>query len=208
MHPSTTIVRAKRLTFDVLKTYSQVMEADMGPVAVRALTVADAVAFASFADNVPEGERRFLKEALQTSHAGFAAMLSEPGVRRLVAQLDTGEIVGLAGAFLGRGWSSHVAELRVLVAADHRREGVGRALATAALVTALQEGCSHAYIEVVAEQEGLVTMFQDLGFEPEALLVDFVRDGEGGFHDLMLLTHRVDDQRGRLAVLGLDEAIA
>ena len=39
-------------------------------------------------------------------------------------------------------------------------------------------------------------MFQDMGFEPAALLPDFVRDGAGDFHDLMLLTHRADDQRG------------
>ena len=146
-------------------------------------------------------------------HAGRAplGLLDQSGLfegsRRLVAQEPSGEIVGLAGVFLGRGWSSHVAELRVLVAADHRREGVGRALARAALISALEEGRSHAYIEVVAEQEGLVAMFQDLGFEPEALLSDFVRDGEGDYHDLMLLTHRVDDQLGRATVLGLDEVV-
>lgn len=175
--------------------------------AVRPLAAGDVAAFARFADDVPDGERRFVKESLETSDAGFAAMLAEPGVHRLVAE-QAGEIVGLAGVFLGRGWSAHVAELRVLVAADHRREGVGRVLASAALVTALRQGCSHAYIEVVAEQEGLVAMFQDLGFEPEALLSEFVRDGEGYFHDLMLMTHRVADQYGRQAVLGLDEVIA
>jgi len=176
--------------------------------AVRPLAPGDAAAFARFADDIPDGERRFVKESLETSDAGFAAMLAQPGVHRLVAEGPNEEILGLAGVFLGRGWSAHVGELRVLVAADHRREGVGRALATAALVTALQDGCSHAYIEVVAEQDGLVAMFQDLGFEPEALLSDFVRDGEGNFHDLMLMTHRVADQYGRQAVLGLDEVIA
>ena len=48
-------------------------------------------------------------------------------------------------------------------------------------------------------------MFQDLGFEPEALLSDFVRDGAGEFHDLMLLTHRADEQLSRQQVLGLNE---
>src|SRR5690348_344041 len=88
-------------------------------VAVRPLLPEDAAAFVRFAEDVPDGERRFMKETLETSTTGFLAMLAEPGVRRLVAHLDTGEIVGLAGVFLGRGWSSHVAELRVLVAADH-----------------------------------------------------------------------------------------
>ena len=183
-------------------------EARRPSISVRPLGEEHANAFARFAKDVPDGERRFVKESLETSDAGFEAMLAQPGVRRLVAEVSGGGIVGLAGVFLGRGWSSHVAELRVLVSADHRRQGVGRVLAHAALIRALEDGCSHAYIEVVAEQEGLVAMFQDLGFEPEALLSDFVRDGNGNFHDLMLLTHRVDDQYGRQAVLGLDEVVA
>jgi L-amino acid N-acyltransferase YncA len=94
------------------------------------------------------------------------------------------------------------------VSATHRRQGIGRELAYAALVEALNLGCTQAYVEVVAEQEALVAMFQDMGFEPAALLPDFVRDGAGDFHDLMLLTHRTDDQFGLHQVLGLDEVLA
>ena len=92
----------------------------------------------------------------------------------------------------------------MLVSSNRRGHGVGRALARAALLEALELGCSHAYVEVVAEQEALVAMFQDMGFEPEALLADFVRDGAGEFHDLMLLTHRAGEQWSRSQVLGLD----
>jgi L-amino acid N-acyltransferase YncA len=164
-----------------------------------------AAAFSEFVSQVPEGERRFLKENLENPMEAFVGFLRDSKARRLVAVEKGGGIVGVAGAFPGGGWSSHVAEVRVLVSASHRRHGVGRALARAALVEAIKLGCSHAYVEVVAEQEALVAMFQDLGFEPEALLRDFVRDGGGEFHDLMLLTHRVADQWGRNQVFGLSE---
>ena len=173
--------------------------------AVRSLTPEDGPAFARFASGVPDGERRFLKESMENSEDELAAMLGVPGVRRLGAIEPNGDIVGLAGAFPGSGWSSHVAELRVIVAANQRRRGIGRALAQAALIEALELDCSQAYVEVVAEQEALVSMFQDLGFEPEALLADFVRDGAGEYHDLMLLTHRADEQLSRQKVLGLNE---
>ena len=172
------------------------------------MTPDDGPAFARFASGVPDGERRFLKENLEDLEGDFAAAVSDRGVRRLVAVEPDGDIVGLAGAFPGSGWSSHVAELRVIVSANHRRRGIGRALAQAALIEALELGCSQAYVEVVAEQEALVAMFQDLGFEPEALLTDFVRDGAGEFHDLMLLTHRADEQLSRQQVLGLNEVVA
>ena len=172
------------------------------------MTQEDGPAFSRFASQVPEGERHFLKENLQEPVEAFAGFWRDLNARRLVAVEEGGGIVGVAGAFPGAGWSSHVAELRVLVSATHRRHGIGRALARAALVEALKLGCSQAYVEVVAEQEALVAMFQDMGFEPAALLPDFVRDGAGDFHDLMLLTHRADDQWGLNHVLGLDEVVA
>ena len=175
---------------------------------VRPLTENDGAAFVSFLSRVPEGERRFLKEALDEPGTAFDGYFQTDRARRLAAVDTSGDVVGLAGAFPGDGWSSHVAELRVLVSADHRRRGIGRMLARAAVVEALQLGCTHAYVEVIAEQDSLVAMFQDLGFEPQALLPDFVREGSGQFHDLMLLTLHADAQRNVSKVLGLGEVAA
>ncbi len=168
------------------------------------MTSQDADEFVRFVAQVPEGERRFLKENLDDPEAAFAGFISETHARRLVAADEAGRIIGLAGAFPGEGWSSHVAEIRVVVSAASRGRGVGRDLARAALVEALNLACTHAYVEVVAEQAALVDMFQDLGFDPEALLPDFVRDSSGEFHDLMLLTHRTDVQWGRNRLLDLE----
>lgn len=181
---------------------------ESGSLSVRRLSPEDADAFARFVSQVPAGERRFLKENLDDPAGTFRRFLGETSTRRLVAVDEHGGIVGLAGAFPGDGWSSHVAELRVVVSSVHRGRGVGRALARAALLEALKLGCSHAYVEVVAEQSALVVMFQDMGFDPEALLPDFVRDSSGEFHDLMLLTHRTDVQWGRNRLLGLEGATA
>ena len=95
----------------------------------------------------------------------------------------------------------------MLVSAAYRGKGIGRNLARAVLLEALSLGCSQVYVEVVAEQEALVAMFQDLGFTPEALLPDFVRDGHGEFHDLMLLTHRSSEYWDRQQLLGMDEVV-
>ena len=180
-------------------------EGRRSPFQVRLLEHADARAFVDFVAQVPAGERRFLKEDLSDPVTSFAHFVRPGAPARLVAMTPDGQLVGLAGVFPGEGWSAHVAELRVLVAASYRAQGAGRALATAALREALEGGCSQVFVEVIAEQEALVSMFQDLGFLPEALLPDFVRDGDGIFHDLMLLTHHVEDHAGALRLLGLDE---
>ena len=176
-----------------------------GAIAVRILAPGDAAAFGRFVAGVPDGERRFLKEDVADPASAFAGYMRDTNSRRVVAVGEDGEIVGLAGAFPGTGWSSHVAELRVLVSSSYRQRGTGRTLARAGLVEAIKLGCSHVYVELIAEQEALVVMFQHMGFEPEALLGDFVRDGEGDFHDLMLLTHRVADHWATSEILGLEE---
>ena len=172
---------------------------------VRPLTENDQAAFVTFVSAVPDGERRFLKEDLEHPERTFASYFPVHRARRLVAVDADGSVVGLAGAFPEDGWSSHVAELRVLVSGAHRHHGIGRQLAQAAVVEALRLGCTHAFVEVIAEQDGLVAMFQDLGFEPQALLPDFVRDGVGEYHDLMVLTLHADAQWNVSHVLGLGE---
>jgi hypothetical protein len=96
----------------------------LGSVAVRPMTHEDGESFSHFASQVPAGERRFLKEDLD--ELAHASPRNRAGLqpRRLVAVAEDGGIVGVAGAFPGSGWSSHVAEVRVLVSATHRRHGL------------------------------------------------------------------------------------
>jgi ribosomal protein S18 acetylase RimI-like enzyme len=158
-----------------------------------------------FVQSVPEGEQRFFKEDFEDPDAVVAGWTANPRCSWLLA-IEGEDMVGVTAALPLTGWSSHVAELRLIVAPSHRRRGLGRELARRALVSAIELGCTHVYIEVVAEQTQLVSMFQEMGFEPEALLRDFVRDTSGDPHDLLLLTHRVEDQWSRMEALGLSQA--
>lgn len=169
---------------------------------VRRLEPADRPAWLRFVADVPRGDERFFKEDLGDL-ANFERWAHEPGWFVAVTGTD---IAGAVAALPGRGWSSHVAELRLIVGGSHRGRGVGRQLARRGLTAALELGCTHVYVEVVAEQAPLVSMFGSLGFRPEALLEDFVRDGAGDLHDLMLLTHHAADNWSALAGLGLAEA--
>jgi len=173
-------------------------------VEVRSAGPDDAPGLARFDNGITEGERRFLREDLAGAPL---AEVAPDGVRRLVAVTDGRGIVGFAAAYAGAGWSSHVAELRVLVGAADRGHGIGRSLARAVVAQALRLGCTTLFVEVVAEQEALVTMFEELGFGPVALLPDFVRDAEGELRDLVVLALHVHDH-GLLSAVGLQDVEA
>lgn len=178
----------------------------MSEPTVRPPSTDDHAALAGFLSAIPDADRRFLPEDISDAGAVLERWLGNPCGRRLL-MLEGEEIVGMAAAIRGTGSSSHVAQIEVLVAVSHRRHGLGRTLARGALVLALELGCTHVYVEVVAEQAALVSMFEELGFDPEALLRDFVRDSGGDYHDLMVLTHRVEDHEDRLTLAGQELAV-
>jgi ribosomal protein S18 acetylase RimI-like enzyme len=173
-------------------------------VQVRPGGAGDVDALLAFLDAIPEGERAFFKEDLdRTSIERWFA--GGRGFRALA--LDGEEVVGYAAVIPQLGWSDHVGEVRLVVEPGHRRSGVGRALARLAVLEAVERGLRKLFVEVIAEQEGAVGMFEALGFQAEGLLRDHVRDREGRLHDLILLALPVEEHWAGLSTAGIDEAL-
>jgi ribosomal protein S18 acetylase RimI-like enzyme len=122
--------------------------------------------------------------------------------------IDSGEVVAYAAVMPGVAWSSHVGELRLIVAPSHRRRGLGHTVARHCLASALEDGLAKVVVEVVADQASTISLFQGLGFVVEALLADHVLDADGNLHDLVVLSHHADDIRSMLATMGLDQPLA
>ena len=151
---------------------------------------------------LPEDERTFLKEEV-LDRATVESWLHDSNSCRAVA-CDGDDVVGIVAVVPLVGWTNHVGEVRLVVALGHRRSGVGRQLARWALVCALESGIKKLVVEVVAEQEGAVAMFERLGFRPEALLRDHIRARNGEMRDLILLAHPVAEQMEEMATIGIE----
>lgn len=173
---------------------------------IRVPSAAELDALMDFFARVPESERTFFKEPV-LDRATVEGWLASDRGRRGIA-VDDGRVVGYVAVHRLSGWSDHVGELRLVVDPEARGRGLGRELARWALLQAV--GCSlgKLVVEVVAEQEGAVAMFQALGFHAEGLLRDHVRDRNGDVQDLVLLAHPVDDHWAAMQTAGIDDAIA
>ncbi len=160
--------------------------------------------------------RDFFARVPESDHNSFAEDVFEPGLiqgwlsdsraRRAVA-VDDGTVVGYVAVLPQVGWSSHVGSLRVVVDPAARGKGVGRALARYGLLASLDLGLAKTVVEVVVDAVPAIGMFEAIGFEPEALLRDHVRDKGGELHDLVVLAHLVDGTWSGMATAGLDEAL-
>jgi L-amino acid N-acyltransferase YncA len=171
---------------------------------IRRLETGDEEALMRFVSRIPEGDRTFFKE--DVLDADVVAWVRRGEARSLA--VEDGEVIGTVTVVPLQGWSGHVGEVRVIVDPQHRRRGVGRALARYAVFEALNLGLRKMVVEVIADQEATVGMFRSLGFEPEALLRDHVCDDDGNLHDLMLLAHSVEASLASLEAVGLGDAAA
>jgi RimJ/RimL family protein N-acetyltransferase len=161
-------------------------------VEIRPLERTDEEALREFFAALPPGDRGFLKEDGREPAVLRRWIDDERGLR-LVAVDERPGLAAVCEIWPGIGRSSHVGDVRLVVADDRRRQGVGGLVARRALVDALRRGMSKLTVEVVASEQGTIDMFQQLGFTPEALLRDHLRDPDGELHDVLLLAHIADD---------------
>jgi ribosomal protein S18 acetylase RimI-like enzyme len=171
---------------------------------IRPIQPGDEGSLAWFLQRIPEADRTFLKEDVDDPEV--VVSWSRPGAARSIA-VEDGEVVGYGAVVALHGWSSHVGEVRIVVDPDQRGHGVGRALARRAVLDALELGLAKLVVEVIADQEALIAMFRGLGFEPEALLTDHVRDRNGDLRDLMVLANTVEEQFAALGATGISDGL-
>jgi ribosomal protein S18 acetylase RimI-like enzyme len=169
---------------------------------IRPIQPGDDAALAWFLQRIPEADRTFLKE--DVTDPDVVVSWSRPGDARSVA-IEDGEVVGYVAVVPLHGWSSHVGEVRIVVDPEQRGHGIGRALARRAVIDALELGLAKLVVEVIADQEALIAMFRGLGFEPEALLTDHVRDRGGELRDLMVLANTVEEQFAAMGTTGISD---
>ena len=172
---------------------------------IRPIEAGDSPALSSFFERIPESDRTFLKEDV-----GDPRVLAEwvqPDTGRTIA-VEDGQVVGALAVVPLVGWSSHVGEVRLVVDPDHRGRGIGRRLAHQAVLDAVDMGLGKLVVEVLADQAPLIAMFRGLGFEPEALLTDHVRDRSGQTRDLIVLANSVDEQFAALSAAGVADQLS
>ena len=126
-------------------------------------------------------ERRFLRSV--QSHADAAVYVAE----------DDGRVVGrLSLARDPHPASRHVADLGLMVAAEHRRRGVGKALLGEAVAWSRSVGIRKLELHVFPWNEPALKLYESFGFEREGYRKrHYLRGGE--LVDAILMAYSLDD---------------
>jgi len=174
---------------------------------IRPLSEAVTAPLEEFFQRVPDSDHNSFAEDVR-SPGLVRSWLADERSRRAVAVDDDGSVIGYVAVLPLVGWSDHVGSLRVVVDPAARGRGVGRELARHGLLAGLELGLGKVVVEVVVDAVPAIGMFEALGFEPEALLRDHVRDKSGELHDLVVLAHLVDGTWSGMATAGIEDALA
>jgi len=125
-------------------------------------------------------ERRYLKALKRHPHA--AVFVAEAG----------GEVIGrLSVARDPHPASFHVADLGLMVAVDHRRQGVGRALLERAVDWARESRVRKLELHVFPHNDPAIALYERFGFVREGYRREHYRRGTG-FVDAILMAYWVD----------------
>jgi RimJ/RimL family protein N-acetyltransferase len=163
--------------------------------AIRHATTADAAALVELGRVVssePEGwlitdgdwrhvsdERRYLRAIRRSPHAAV-----------FVAETEAGLVGRLSLARDAHPASQHVADLGLMVAPSHRRQGIGQALLRRAVEWGRETGVEKLELHVFPHNEPAIRLYEQFGFEREGLRRAHYRRG-GELVDAVLMAFRI-----------------
>ena len=171
---------------------------------IRPVQPDDQAALIAFFHRMPEADRTFFKEDVDDPDVVMS--WARPGGARVIA-VEDGEVLGIGrrrpaarlvesrrrGAARGRSRAPR-ARRRARAGAAGRARGDGDVAGEARRRRHRRAGVADRHVRA-------------LGFEPEALLVDHVRDRSGELRDLLVLANSVESQFASMSAAGIVDSL-
>lgn len=178
------------------------------PVKLRRFEASDSELVRHFAQAMPPHDLLFLQRDIRNPRV-IAAWLDQIASGQIESQLaldQDGSLLACTALVRDElSWSPHVAEVRIVIAPAARGTGLGRLLALECVNAAREAGVEKLQVRMTPDQAAAQRVFEDMGFQPEALLRDQVRDASGETHDILILGLNLARQGRQQEAYGLGE---
>ncbi len=187
MEPTQSAPRIEQLMH--LSLYRQLITLPDGiRVCLRPLTPKDRDALIALFANLPPEETQYFRSKIADPSlvAAWAENPDYATIFPLVAVVGD-RIVGNSTLHMGKGYTRHTAEIRIFLAKDFRRHGIGSAIIKAQLEIARKIGLHQVIAEVVESRPQVIHAFERLGFERQFAWRDLFMTPEGETLDMVVV---------------------
>ncbi len=105
-----------------------------------------------------------------------------------ILALAKDRVVGSATLHFCEGPKRHIGEVRLFLAKDYRKRGLGMKMLRTLIDLARKQGLGLLMVEIVADETKVVKAFETLGFKIKATLDDYFMFPDGDSRDVVLMT--------------------
>lgn len=157
-------------------------------VQMRPMTADDCQMVTSLFASVSQEDARYLRDDVRDPSvvAAWCRDLDYRKVLPLVAVVNE-RAVGQASLHFGRGPERHIASLRIYLARDFRRRGLGTRMIETMIELARRQDIHIVSAEIVADQSKVIKAFQNLDFELYCTFDDYFMLPDGDTRDVAVL---------------------
>lgn len=158
-------------------------------VLLRPLVADDEPRLMEFYSAVSEDDLRYFRHAVKDpaivhewcEHLDYTKVLP-------VVAFAKDRVVGSASLHFCEGPKRHVGEVRLFLAKDYRKRGLGTKMLRTLIDLARKQGLGILTVEIVADETKAVKAFEALGFKTQATLDDYFMFPDGDSRDIVLMT--------------------
>lgn len=170
---------------------------DGGRVLLRLLTPDDRQALINLFAPVTADDLRYMRHKVHDAQVveEWVDNLDYEKVLPLVATIGD-RIVGNATLHFHEGPARHLGEVRIFLAKEIRRRGVGSRMIRALVELARRRSLYLLEAQVISDQTNVIKAFQKLGFELKCVLDDYFILPDGELRDVAHLIMRLRDTGG------------
>ncbi len=174
---------------DQIAKYRQVITLNDGKrVLLRPLAAQDRECLFALFNPIDDQDLNYMRNDVRNPQvvASWTEDLNYKRVLPLVAVIND-RIVGDATLHFRSGPGRHIADVRIYLAKDFRRCGLGSAMLRAVVDIGRKVGLQQLVAEIVADQVKVTNAFKELGFEQRAVYPDYFMMPDGETHDVAIL---------------------
>jgi L-amino acid N-acyltransferase YncA len=159
------------------------------------LTVEDLDRLMSFYRSLPEEDLKYLRVDVTNKNIvkQRIEVAESANIFRIIALQGDSIVADGALELTTEEWRRHQGELRVIVAKEFRRKGVGMIIMREVYFLAMEKKVEKVVAKMMKPQVAARTICRKLGFHEESVIPDYVKDQSGKSQDLVIMTCNIQE---------------